>query len=397
LFEEHGRLWSVTQDMPPGLNTEALHLEKSFDQQKIFGTNRASDVVTPEFRLGPDYQVISHEKAGDQIPVCVLNNMGLGSNWTSKKNLVVTVLWRAPRRRTGRQRLCRAMQRAKRPPTCGADLQRSIYLALITRHQQFDIGLNHGSRSHIGACWLRGIQCVTSYDYEYSSKFLVHQLVSLTLVPDVFEDDLMSSIGANPARVRKYPGLKEELYLASFVPAPEFNLPVPADCILAVIRPPSSTGHYHNPKSEITCLALLDQIANGEDGVVGWVVPRTREEEHQLAERYAHAADKIIIQTKAVNGLDLIWRADLVISGGGTMTREAAVMGVPAYTIFASQLGAVDRYLADNGRLHLIHDSNQVDQIHFARRVRNPFVPPSPKVLNFFIDVLDKEIQADQR
>ena len=103
--------------MPPGLNTEALHLEKSFDQQKIFGTNRASDVVTPEFRLGPDYQVISHEKAGDQIPVCVLNNMGLGSNWTSKKNLVVTVLWRAPRRRTGRQRLHTTMQEAMRSHT----------------------------------------------------------------------------------------------------------------------------------------------------------------------------------------------------------------------------------------------------------------------------------------
>jgi hypothetical protein len=62
--------------MPPGLNTEALHLGKSFDQQKIVGTNRASDAATQEFILGPDNQVISHEKAGDQIPVCVLNNMG---------------------------------------------------------------------------------------------------------------------------------------------------------------------------------------------------------------------------------------------------------------------------------------------------------------------------------
>jgi predicted glycosyltransferase len=126
-------------------------------------------------------------------------------------------------------------------------------------------------------------------------------------------------------------------------------------------------------------------------------VPRTREEGQQLAERYAHLANKIIIQKQAVNGLDLIWRADLVISGGGTMTREAAVMGVPAYTIFASRLGAIDRYLADTGRLHLIRTSNQVEQIQFNKRARTPFIPPSPKVLDFFLNVLEKELRAGQR
>jgi predicted glycosyltransferase len=267
--------------------------------------------------------------------------------------------------------------------------QRSMGLLRVTRRQRFDIGLNHGSRSHIGACRLRRVRCIISYDYEYGSKFLVHPLVDLTLVPDVFSDDLMRSIGADPARVRKYPGLKEELYLAGFIPSQEFILPVPADCILAVVRPPSSTAHYHNIASEATCLSILDRIAGEEAHIVGWVVPRTPEEGEWLAERYAGAPDKIIIQKKAVDGLELIWRADLVISGGGTMTREAAVMGVPSYSIFASRLGAVDRHLADTGRLHLIRNGNQIDRIKFVKRDRKPFVPPSPRVLEFFLEIIE--------
>lgn len=279
----------------------------------------------------------------------------------------------------------------KKIQKAGGVLQRSITLAFATRKHFFNLGLNHGSRSHIGACWLRRVRCITSYDYEYSSKLLVHQLVDLTLVPDVFNDRLMQALGANLSRVRRYPGLKEELYLADFTPDPSFELPIPPDATLAIIRPPSSTGHYHNPESEITFYALLDQIVSSEKGVVGWIVPRNHEEGQQLAKRYAHATDKIKIQTQAVNGLDLIWRADLVISGGGTMTREAAVMGVPAYTIFASHLGAVDQYLAGTGRLCLIRDHSQVGQIRYVKRVRSPFMPPSSKVINFFLGILEQE------
>jgi len=270
-------------------------------------------------------------------------------------------------------------------------MRRSYDLLRIVRRERFDIGLNHGSRSHIGACWLRRVPCIISYDYEYGSKFLVHPLVDLTLVPDVFSDELMRAIGAHPARVRKYPGLKEELYLAGFVPSPEFRLPVPDNRILAVVRPPSSTAHYHNKASEVTCLSFLDRIARGDGRVLGWVVPRTPEEGHWLEGRYADAPDNIVIQKNAVDGLDLIWRADLVISGGGTMTREAAVMGVPSYSIFASRLGAVDQHLADTGRLHLIRNEGQIDQIKLEKRDRRPYVPPPPKVLEFFLDVLQSE------
>ena len=62
----------------------------------------------------------------------------------------------------------------------------------------------------------------------------------------------------------------------------------------------------------------------------------------------------MLIPDHPVNGLNLIWHSDLVVSGGGTMNREAAALGVPVYSIFRGKIGAVDRYLADTGRLTLL-------------------------------------------
>jgi predicted glycosyltransferase len=82
---------------------------------------------------------------------------------------------------------------------------------------------------------------------------------------------------------------------------------------------------------------------------------------------------------KVLNGLDLIWHSDLVISGGGTMNREAAAMGVPVYSIFRGKLGAVDRYLSETGRLSLIQSRADVSaKIKVAKRQQRASPEPSP-------------------
>jgi predicted glycosyltransferase len=69
---------------------------------------------------------------------------------------------------------------------------------------------------------------------------------------------------------------------------------------------------------------------------------------------------KILIPAQVVDGLNLIWHSDLVVSGGGTMNREAAALGVPVYSIFRGKIGAVDKYLADNRRLTLLESIDDV-------------------------------------
>jgi uncharacterized protein len=60
------------------------------------------------------------------------------------------------------------------------------------------------------------------------------------------------------------------------------------------------------------------------------------------------------VPADALDGPSLVAGADLVVSAGGTMNREAAVLGTPVYTTFAGELGGVDEWLIATGRLRLL-------------------------------------------
>jgi predicted glycosyltransferase len=95
----------------------------------------------------------------------------------------------------------------------------------------------------------------------------------------------------------------------------------------------------------------------------------------------------------AVDGLNLIWHADLVVSGGGTMNREAAALRVPVYSIFRGKIGAVDHQLQKEGRLILVETVEDVDRIPLRHRSRSPdaeahSAPALAVVVNHIIDVV---------
>jgi predicted glycosyltransferase len=92
------------------------------------------------------------------------------------------------------------------------------------------------------------------------------------------------------------------------------------------------------------------------------LVPRTAKQEAGLRTQWPELFDsgKVIVPKHAVDGLDLIWFSDVVVSGGGTMNREAAALGVPVYSIFRGKTGAVDEYLAKSGRLILLQSADDV-------------------------------------
>jgi predicted glycosyltransferase len=96
----------------------------------------------------------------------------------------------------------------------------------------------------------------------------------------------------------------------------------------------------------------------------------------------------MIIPSSPVDGLNLIWFSDLVVSGGGTMNREAAALGVPVYSIFRGKLGAVDRYLAEQGRMTLIESAQEVRTKISVRRWKRPPHPHTGArpALRFIVD-----------
>ena len=103
------------------------------------------------------------------------------------------------------------------------------------------------------------------------------------------------------------------------------------------------------------------------------VLPRNEKQAEELKKQWPtlFSNGTMRIPARVVNGLNLIWASDFVISGGGTMNREAAALGVPVYSVFRGKIGAVDRYLAGQGRLVLLEGVEDVrTKIAVARHLR---------------------------
>ena len=238
---------------------------------------------------------------------------------------------------------------------------RSLQLAPIVRSEKPDVSLSHGSRSLILLSSLLRIPTALIFDYEHAKK-LPFLKPELGIAPEVINN---SDIAKNfKYGIRGYRGLKEDVYASSFVPDSSIlkQLDLKEDNIVVTIRPPATEAHYHNPKSEKLFIEVVEFLGSIPDVRVV-ILPRNEKKQRDMV--YSTwpvwcEERKIIIPDQALNGLDLIWHSDLVVSGGGTMNREAAALGVPVYSIFRGKIGAVDRYLAESGRLTLIETTEDV-------------------------------------
>jgi hypothetical protein len=175
-------------------------------------------------------------------------------------------------------------------------------------------------------------------------------------------------------RILKYPGIKEDVYVPRFVPDPSIRsqLGLQEQDVVVTIRPPASEAHYHNPKSDDLFSAAVTFLSKFHAAKLV-LLPRNDKQAIELKERWPDlfASGSMRIPSQVVDGLNLIWYSDLVISGGGTMNREAAALGVPVYSVFRGSIGAVDYYLSQQGRLVLLENVQDVQtKIRVVRRDR---------------------------
>ena len=256
-------------------------------------------------------------------------------------------------------------------------LLRSFQLLPTASRERPDLALNHGSRSQLITALMSRIPVVTIMDYEHTKRLPCIK-PNLLIAPEVIPDNLISH-----CKNVRYPGIKEDVYVPSFKPDPGIlnELGIIKDDLLVTVRPPATEAHYHNPESEKLFFFVIEFLGHNPD-VRMVILPRNEKKQTALVKNTWpewYAIGKIIIPNHAIDGLNLIWHSDLVISGGGTMNREAAALGVPVYSIFRGKIGAVDRYLSNTGRLTLIESAEDIPQkIVLARRNR----PPKPKNAN---------------
>ena len=167
--------------------------------------------------------------------------------------------------------------------------------------------------------------------------------------------------------------------------------------LIVTVRPPATEAHYHNPESEKLFVQFMNRLCNTQ-GAKAVLLPRNKNQETELRKHWPQWFEdsKVIIPQGAVDGLNLVWHSDLVVSGGGTMNREAAALGVPVYSIFRGKIGAVDRQLQSEGRLMLIESVEQVQRIAFRRRDKTGSPDRRPRqALRDIVDHVEEIVRTE--
>jgi uncharacterized protein len=228
------------------------------------------------------------------------------------------------------------------------------------RRRRFDAALAHGSHHLTLAARALGVPSATTFDYEWAT--LQHQLgcraATRVVVPDAIPPARLERYGVRPPKLRQYPGLKEEYYLADFEPDPAalVELGLDRERILVVVRTPPDVALYHRTANPLFP-RLLERLGRDER-VHAVVIPRTAD---QAADVRSRALPSLVVPERAVDAQSLIAFSDLVVSAGGTMNREAVALGVPVYTTFRGRLGAVDEALLREGRLRPLADPGELE------------------------------------
>ena len=256
--------------------------------------------------------------------------------------------------------------------------RRSRALAAWARPRGFDLAIGHGSVDLAVVSTLLRVPSAQMQDYEFAGlqRQLAFRAARRVLVPDAIGVEAMRRAGAAERKLIRYPGLKEDYYLAGFRPDPGVldDLGIDRDAILAVVRPPPETSAYHERNAVYD--EVLDRLA-AEQGVLAVVIPRT---DAQGASVTARADPSLIVPAGAIDAQSLIAFADVVVSAGGTMNREAVALGTPVYTIFSGRMGAVDEGLIEAGLLRPLGDAGSLE---LAKRTGEPGPrhPRDPRVL----------------
>jgi len=228
----------------------------------------------------------------------------------------------------------------------------------FARGKRFDYGLAHGSTDLPPVGRLLRIPNTTMFDYEWAR--LQHELncrlATRVLVPNAIPAERLAPYGARPPKLVQYPGLKEEYYLGDFEPDESMlgELGLDPSGVIAVVRTAPSYALYLGGSENELLPRVLRRLLDEEAQVV--VLARTDDQRRALRE----LDGSLIVPEHAVDGRSLAALADLVVSAGGTMIREAAVLGTPVWSIFEGRLGAVDELLIAEGRVHFLRDPGEL-------------------------------------
>ncbi|HQK28351.1 MAG TPA: DUF354 domain-containing protein [Smithellaceae bacterium] len=278
-------------------------------------------------------------------------------------------------------------------------LYRSFQLMPFVLINKPDVALSHGSRSQIFIANFFGIPTILIADYEHSRPAPFSQ-PRWIIVPEV-----LSSADLPSKRILTYEGLKEDVYVPFFKPDSSIlkELGIAEDEMVISVRPPAIEAHYHNPEGDRLFYEFVDWVlANSEAKII--LLPRNKRQENEIKHRkpgwFKH--EQVKIPARVINGLNLLYFSDLVVSGGGTMNREAASLGIPVYSIFRGPIGRIDRKLEEEGRLTLVSSPADFSKIKLEKRDKTLPVdlrarPALEQIVKHIEEIINLEYGLEQK
>lgn len=265
-------------------------------------------------------------------------------------------------------------------------LKRALLLRKVMGSWKPDVSFGHGSRSLPLASKLMGVPSVTMYDYEWVNPLIFNRFCHGILLPDAITPERCAQAGISRKKARFYPGFKENLYLGGVEPDRTIidELGLKKEKIRILLRPPATTAHYHNPEADRILERLLDRIL--DDGRIQLVlIPRTRDQAGLV--QGGHRAE-VIIPERVYPGPQLIACMDTVIGGGGTMTREAAILGVASISFFRGRRGAVDDSLVQKNRLVLLENISEAEGLSFEKSDAEGLLPNTGETIEAVVKAI---------
>jgi predicted glycosyltransferase len=236
------------------------------------------------------------------------------------------------------------------------------------------------------------VPVISMEDYEKSDQFMV-RFTARTLVPDVIDK---AHWGRYQDRIAHYPGLKEHIYL------PDLNtgsLSRPEGKVIVILRPEAWTGHYYRRRSTRLLHRLIRHLGMNRSVKIIFL-PRDLRQQAETEAIFRQLGISYETPPPGTYGFEIVARADLVIGGGGTMLREAACLGIPAYSYFAGERGDVDAYLEAAGRLHRIDTEADMERIRAVKRTQEldrPGLETRKYIVNFIEGfLLGRGVNADR-
>jgi predicted glycosyltransferase len=255
------------------------------------------------------------------------------------------------------------------------DLQKQI--------PRFDVKISVGGDASCIVAKLRRKISITFDDNEKAPNWRYSRFSDLAFWPDAIDDDVLYRQGFKKKSLFKYQGFKEDLYLADYVPDETFLKELPF-AQYVVLRPENIQANYADGSAKSIVPQLLDKFR--ELGLNVLFLPRY-EHDRILSNDF----ENVYAPETAVNGLDACYFSDAVFTGAGTMAREAACLGIPAFSFYTGkELLTVDQKMIDLGWLYFSRDPEQLIRKFSNLKKRKPDLKRSKMVKQQILSKLDE-------